>query len=47
MGCACNSTRVVRRSYLWVGTDGSTKVVASEVEARALVATRGGSYRVQ
>lgn len=43
MGCACGSKgSVARSSYVATFTDGSTKTYASEVEAQAAVARRGG-----
>lgn len=47
MACgACASNRT-KESYLWTGADGSKKVMSSEVEAKAQVARKGGSYKKQ
>lgn len=44
MACACQS-RKAPVTYLWRSADGTReKPVSTEVEARALVATKGGSY---
>lgn len=45
MGCACTK-RKPAPTYLWTSADGSkSKAISTEIEARALVASKGGSYQ--
>lgn len=46
MACAC-AKKAVRKTYVYTGPDGVTKAYSSEVEARAAVARKGGSYKVK
>lgn len=46
MACAC-SKKAVRKTFVYVAPDGQKKVYNSEVEARAAVARKGGTYKVQ
>ena len=44
MACACSKSRL-RQKFLWTSADGSSSVVYnSEVEAKAKVIRKGGSY---
>lgn len=43
--CASKSTRKV--TYLHTASDGTKKVLATEAEAKAAVARRGGTYKAQ
>ena len=48
MACgSCAASRNAKTSYKWTGTDGSTKVFSTEVEAKAQVARKGGGYKPQ
>lgn len=47
MACGACASSTKKVSYLWTGKDGSTKVLSSEVEARAQVARKGGTYKAQ
>lgn len=44
MGCNCGSKKAAKVTFKVTHSDGSTKVVNSEIEAKASVARRGGSY---
>jgi hypothetical protein len=44
MGCNCGSKKAGKQTFKVTHADGSTKVVSSEIEAKASVARRGGSY---
>jgi len=49
MGCACNggASSANRQSYTVTFSDGTTKTYASEVEAQAAIARRGGgTYKI-
>lgn len=48
MACgACPSKNGRKSSYVHTDKSGTTKVYATEVEAKAAVARRGGSYKEQ
>lgn len=48
MACGvCASKNPKKASYVHTAKDGSKKVYSSEVEAKAAVARRGGSYKAQ
>ena len=48
MACgACTSKSTKKTTYVHTSKDGEKKVYSSEVEARAAVARRGGSYKPQ
>lgn len=48
MACgACASKNPAKASYVHTAADGTKKVVATEVEARAAVARRGGTWKKQ
>lgn len=48
MACgACGSKREPKMTYVHTDSKGAKKTFASEVEARAAVARRGGSYKTQ
>jgi hypothetical protein len=48
MACACGSkTNAARRTFLVTLPDGTKQVKNSESEAQALVARKGGTYKIQ
>lgn len=48
MACgACNSDKAKSVTYLHVAADGSKAAYRTEVEAKAAVARKGGSYSAQ
>ena len=47
MGCNCGSKREAKATYKVTHADGSTKTVNSEIEAKASVARKGGTYKKQ
>ena len=47
MPCNCGTKRAAKETFKVTHADGSTKTVNSEIEARAAVARRGGSYKKQ
>jgi hypothetical protein len=47
MPCNCGTKKAAKETFKVTHADGSTKVVNSEIEARASVARRGGSYKKQ
>ena len=48
MACGkCASPKATKTTYTHTLPDGSKKAYSSEVEARAAVARRGGSYKKQ
>jgi hypothetical protein len=47
MPCNCGNKRAAKETFKVTHADGSTKVVNSEIEAKASVARRGGSYKKQ
>jgi hypothetical protein len=48
MACgSCAASRNSKTTYKWTGADGTTKVFSTEVEAKAAVARKGGSYKAQ
>jgi hypothetical protein len=47
MACGACASKTRKTTYLWTGTDGSTKTYSSEIEAKAQKARKGGSYKPQ
>lgn len=47
MPCNCGSKRAAKETFKVTFADGTTKVVNSEIEAKASVARKGGSYKKQ
>jgi len=45
MACGKCASKGGKTTYTWTGTDGSKKSYSSEVEAKAQVARKGGSYK--
>lgn len=42
MACACNKRR--KAKFVWTGPDGQTMTYGSEIEAKAKMMRKGGSY---
>lgn len=47
MACGACAQKNKKTTYVWTGTDGSTKTFSSEIEAKAQKARRGGTYKQQ
>jgi hypothetical protein len=47
MGCNCGTKRAAKETFKVTYADGSTKTVNSEIEAKAAVARKGGTYKKQ
>lgn len=47
MGCNCGNKREGKATFKVTFADGTTKTVNSEIEAKASVARKGGSYQKQ
>jgi hypothetical protein len=47
MACGPCAAKSKKTTYLHTAADGSKKTYSSEVEARAAVARKGGSYKSQ
>ena len=47
MGCNCGTKRAGKETFKVTHADGTTKTVNSEIEAKAAVARKGGSYKKQ
>ena len=47
MGCNCGAKKVAPKSYVHTAKDGTVTAFKSETEAKAAVARKGGSYKVQ
>lgn len=47
MGCNCGNKREGKITFKVTHADGTTKTVSSEIEAKASVARKGGSYQKQ
>jgi len=47
MGCNCGSKRAAKVTFKVTHADGTTKTVNSEIEAKAAVARKGGTYKQQ
>lgn len=47
MACGKCASSSKKTTYAWTGADGTKKTYSSEVEAKAQVARKGGSYKAQ
>jgi len=47
MGCNCGTKRAGKETFKVTHADGTSKVVNSEIEAKAAVARKGGTYKRQ
>jgi len=47
MACGKCTSKTSKTTYVWTGTDGTTKAYSSEVEAKAQKARKGGDYKRQ
>jgi VCBS repeat-containing protein len=47
MGCNCGTKRAAKETFKVTHADGTTKTVNSEIEAKAAIARKGGSYKKQ
>jgi hypothetical protein len=47
MACGTCAKRQGRQTYLYTAPNGDKKVFSTEVEAKAAVARKGGTYRAQ
>lgn len=47
MGCNCGPKKAAPKSYVHTAKDGTVTAFKSETEAKAAVARKGGTYKVQ